>query len=216
MPLQAVIFDMDGVICDTEAVHAAVEQEIFHKYGVENAPIELFQRYAGISFREAFPEFCKHLGVTVTDDIQEIEKRKIQMMMEACKGNVQAIEGTIELMQALREAGIPIGVASGSPLIFIHLILHELNILSWQSAVTSADEVPRGKPSPDVFLETARRMKVESEHCIVIEDAMSGMRAAKAAGMKCVGFVKHPTGLEPADIVVKSMKEISVEMLRRL
>jgi HAD superfamily hydrolase (TIGR01509 family) len=113
----------------------------------------------------------------------------------------------LELIALLGARGVPIAVASSSPMSFIDQVLSELGVSDAFAARATGEEVPRGKPAPDVFLLAARRLGVAPERCTVIEDAVAGMTAARAAGMRCVALLHDPTRPLPADLAVRSLRE---------
>lgn len=139
-----------------------------------------------------------------------------QKMYALLEGNIQPMPGAVELIQELKQQGIKIGVASGSYLQFIGLVLGKLNLGTVFDAIASGEEVKNIKPAPDVFLLAAQRLGVQPEHCVVIEDAVSGMTGAKRAGMKCVGLVENSSKIYPADVLVSQLDEVSVAQLRSL
>jgi len=213
--MEAVIFDMDGVICDTEPFHGRIEHQMFLQYGIDISAEEMVRRFAGGSFTEQvrtlFSE--RDLPIPNMDDFYE---RKTQLLIDMLHDDLPEIPGTRDLIIALHEQAVPLGLASGSPLVFIEFVLQTLDLKAYFTSVTSADEVARGKPAPDVFLLAAKRLGVDPLRCVVIEDAVRGMQAAKNAGMKCIGYVKNPTGDEPADHIVSDIEELSAHSILQL
>jgi len=129
---------------------------------------------------------------------------------------IEPIEGIRALLQDLRSHGIKIGLASSSPRVFIEKVLVKFGIRDFFTSVVSGEEVPEGKPAPDIYLEAAKSLGVMPEECVVLEDARSGVRAAKSAGMRCIGFANPGSGnqdLSAADRIVKSIGEIRVREL---
>lgn len=212
--VRAVIFDMDGVISDTQGLHAEVEEELLKEYEVAVSAEEITGGYAGVSDREFFETIFQGHG-RPPKEIDVIIEEKWDRMMALAENNVQPIPGVIELIRELKGRGFRLGVASASPMKFIALVLSELGLRGEFDAVTSAEEVERGKPDPEVFLLTAERLGVRPEDCVVIEDAINGMVAAKRAGMKCVGLVKKG-GEYPADLVVRGFGGLSIARIEGL
>lgn len=212
--IKAVIFDMDGVISDTQVIHAKVESEILKEYGIEIHPDEITNRFAGVAiseiFQEIFSDFNKEMPA-----IEELIKTKWETMERLAKNNVKEIPGTGEFIQSLKILGLPIAVASASRLAFIKLILSELNLIEKFNVISSAEEVKRGKPEPDLFLLAAERLGILPKDCLVIEDGISGMIAAKKAGMKCIGLVRHEESKNyPADFLVKDLRDVPTELFK--
>ena len=212
MAIRAVIFDMDGVISDTQKVHASVEVEMLKNYGISITAEEITRRFSGlpakIIFQTIFADNKKE-GV----DIDAVVEEKWRLLTDAVKGNVEAVPGTCEFIKLVSKAGFQLGVASASRISFVELVLSELGIRDYFHAVTSANEVPKGKPDPAVFLLAARKLSTEPKDCVVIEDAVSGMTAAKRAGMRCIGLVRQAIEgvVYPADVIVDHLRKISLE-----
>lgn len=206
--IQAVIFDLDGVISDTQCIHAAVEEEILKEYGINIPADELTRRFAGVTQKEMFGViFSEHGRNNI--DIENAVLKKRERMMQAVKGNVKEVPGTRDFIEFLFKNKFPLAVASASRLVFIEMVLSELGLSDKFSAIASAQEVERGKPDPAVFLLAAERLSVSPKKCLVIEDGLSGMIAARAAGMKCVALAREETYVEyPADLVVKNLVQV--------
>ena len=212
--MDAVIFDMDGVISDTQRLHSEVESELLRGWGIEIDPDDLTRRYAGIADRGFLPAV---LGRTVDGgEFDRWTRDKWGAMAERAPGRIVPMDGALELIALLGARGVPIAVASSSPMSFIDQVLSELGVGDAFAARATGEEVPRGKPAPDVFLLAARRLGVAPERCTVIEDAVAGMTAARAAGMRCVALVDDPTRPLPADVAVRSLREAVAEPERIL
>ncbi len=212
--LEAVIFDMDGVIADTERLHAQTSAELLREFGILIPPKQLSAKYAGTSdefmFRDLFSEH------RIPADPITTARRRWQKMYALLEGNIQPMPGAVELIRELKQHGVRIGLASGSYLHFIDIVLGKLNLKHFFDAIASGEEVKNIKPAPDVFLLAAERLGVQPKHCVVIEDAVSGMFGAKRAGMKCVGLVENTKRQYPADVVVSGLDELSLDQLSSL
>lgn len=208
--IQAVIFDMDGVISDTQSVCSSVESRLVSEYGINLSPDEITKKYSGISSKALFPDIFQTAGVVMPDlDVLMQERRK--RIDGAVRGQVKAIPGTIEFIKCLKSRSVPMAVASGSHPEFIELVLTELNVKQDFNAICSSYEVENGKPDPELFLLAAKRLCIDPAHCLVIEDGVSGMLAAKRAGMYCVGLVKNEGEHEDlVDLAVKNLEEEKV------
>ncbi|MBI4458194.1 HAD family phosphatase [Candidatus Uhrbacteria bacterium] len=211
--VQAVIFDMDGVISDTQVLHAKTESELLARHGIALHPDEITRRYAGVRDQEMFEEIFGNAGLEMPP-LEELLRDKWQSIVGLVRGNVREVPGTRALIDALSAAKVPMAVGSGSRLSFIEMVLAELGVREKFAAVASAEEVRRGKPEPDVFLLAAQRLDVAPTDCLVIEDGVSGMIAARRAGMQCIALVREGGGREyPADRIVENLSAISVAAL---
>ncbi len=206
MKYKGIIFDMDGVISDTQKLHSQAESDILAQYGVSLTPAEISRRYSGVKTSEFMADLLK--GQKDTVDMAALMENKRAQMNKLASGGIDPIPGIFELLAYLKNCHMKIGLASASGRGFIDLVLDHLNIRSYFDAITSAEEVSQGKPAPDIFLLAAKKLELQPGDCIVIEDGISGMTAAKKAGMKSVGLVPKDTDIEyPADVIINSLDE---------
>ena len=209
--IKAVIFDMDGVISDTQIIHSQTESELLKSYGIEMHPDEITRKYAGVSNKEMFPEIFDNAHKEMPP-LELLVEKKWRIIEDLVRGNVKEINGTREFIDSCRAHGIPLAVGSASRLIFIELVLQELGLWQKFDAITSAEEVKKGKPAPDLFLLAAARLSIAPENCVVIEDGISGMIAAKRAGMQCIGLVEDDKRQNyPADVLVLNLRDIAIK-----
>jgi beta-phosphoglucomutase family hydrolase len=207
----AVIWDMDGVLVDTGGFHYQIWKEVLAGYAVDLTP-ERFRSAFGMN-NDGLLRLL--LGNQFDPELAaSISKQKEAQLRRSIRGQIQAFPGVRPLLEALRMQGIPQALASSAPLANIKAVLAELALENSFQAVVSAEHMS-GKPDPAVFLEAARLLGVESERCVVIEDALPGVQAAKSAGMLClaVATTNPPEALTAADRVVKSLEEIGIEDL---
>ena len=212
--IEAVIFDMDGVISDTQKLHAKVESELLLRYGVDLSPDEITRRYAGVKTREFFAELLDEKGLSYDIDVL-IEEKWIKMR-EFTSAPVDCIEGALQLIKSLFDDGYLLAVASASNFDYVNSVLESLNVKDYFSCVVSGDMVKRGKPNPEIFLLAASRLGVNPESCVVIEDGISGMQAARDANMKCIGLVGDKRGSYPAGNLVLSLLEVTSDYIKYL
>lgn len=212
--IKAIIFDMDGVISDTQDILAVVEKDILKERGIDMSAEEITRRFAGMSSRDIFTIIFSEHNKDLSHIDKLIEERKVKTL-NAAKGNVKEISGTREFIDNLLDGNFRLAVASGSLIPFIDLVLSELNLKNKFSAVVSSQEVENGKPDPAVFLLAAERLSLKPEECIVIEDGINGMIAAKRAGMKCIGLVRQENNNQnyPADLIVKDLRDVKINFL---
>lgn len=206
---RAVIFDMDGVISDTQRFHASVESKILKEHGVTMTPREITAKYAGVTDKNMFEEIFKNHQIYYPN-IEKIIFRKWDVMGKIVIGKIKAIPHVIKLIKSLNQSGFKLAIASASKLSFISTVINELKIQDYFDTIVSAQEVQNGKPAPDIFLLAAKRLQIEPKYCLVIEDGKSGMIGAKSAGMKAIGLVKDLQKDWPADIVTTSLRNVSI------
>lgn len=207
--IKAVIFDMDGVIINSEPLHYEVDKIVLNRRGrqVEDAYLD---KFVGFTNRAMWDVICRELSLE--DPPESLEGEQLALKLALLKEKeFHPIEGIPELMTFFRERGVRIGLASSSPRAFIEGVLDKLGLTDFIEEWESGEHVERSKPAPDVFLHVAKKLDVKPEKCLVIEDSRSGVTAAKAAGMVCVGFVNPHSGkqdLSRADYRTDKIDEI--------
>ncbi|MFH1400744.1 MAG: HAD family phosphatase [Nanoarchaeota archaeon] len=202
----AVIWDMDGCQSDTQGLHAQVESQLLARFGVRLSPDEISAKYAGVRTRDFFVDLLTATGVSFDIDALMAEKW-VQMERLANRG-VRAVPGAFELTQALNKLGVPQAVASASDTKYVEVVLRSIGTYRFFTAVVGGDQVRQGKPSPESFLLAAARLGVPAARCVVIEDGGSGVLAAEAAGMACVGIRGHDVRIERADVVIDDLRSV--------
>jgi len=212
---RAVIWDMDGVIADTGALHCLSWQYAFKKQGIIFTEKD-FQRIFG-QRNDAI--IRGNMGREISqDEIESIANDKELYFRDSVKSNIQPFPGVIGLLKTLKSNGIAAAIASSAPLENIQLILVEVGIADYFQAIVFGREVAEGKPSPQVFLKAAQKLGVEPANCIVIEDAVAGVEGAKRAGMHCIAVTNthEAGGLTRADLVVDSLEKVGIRDLELL
>lgn len=210
--MKAVIFDMDGVIIDSEPIHFEVDIQTMKDFGCSISKEEL-NKYVGTTNEYMFTDIKNKykLDKSVEEIINyrcELAKRKV------IESDLAPIEGIIDLLKNLKEKNIIAAIASSSPRDFIEVVVSKFELEDYFSCILSGEEVENGKPAPDIYVETAKKLGIVPEECIVIEDSKNGVMAAKEAGMKCIGFKNINSGeqdLSKADYIVNSIVEIKIQ-----
>lgn len=206
--IQAVIFDMDGVLIRTAPQHYAAWKRVFAEMGRDFSEEE-FRSTFGMRNQEILRRF---LGETISgEQVEELGRRKEEYYRALLREGVEPAPGLLELLHKLKSSGIRVAVGTSAPEENVRFILEKLGIMGQIDVLVTEEDVRRGKPDPEVFLLAAERLGVEPAKCLVIEDAPAGIEAAKKAGMCCVAI----TGTRPreelagADMVVDGLGEIS-------
>ncbi len=212
---KAVIFDMDGVISNTQKYHAKVEIKLLKHLGIHISKEELQDKYAGVSDEEMFIKIFQKKRIQAAD-IPALVLQKWKLLREIANGKIEAIPHAILLINALKKNGYKLAVASASPHDFIIYVLKSLKVLKKFDAIVSSQEVKHGKPAPDIFLLAAKRLAVLPKDAIVIEDGRSGMIGAKRAYMKCIGLVSEIKSDYPATMLVTSLDQVHIEDISAL
>lgn len=206
---EAVLFDNDGLLLDTEAVWSRGEQKLFERRGMEFT-IDHKRSLVGSSAKIAGRKLAGFLNEPGRDD--ELIDELNELVLEELEGGVDAMVGARELVDLLRLAGVPVALVSNSPRRFIERS-HEVARTGMPfDAVISGHEVPEAKPAPDAYLEGCRQLGVEpSKKVVALEDSPSGITAAVGAGLFAIGIPSVP-GIEltQADLVATSLEDEAV------
>lgn len=210
--LEAVIFDMDGTLVDTEPLWQESDKRFAQSLGLNFTPAE-WKGFVGMGGR-AFASLIKdRLNLSIALD--ELAIQKDDAYMKHASGKIKPHREMVKLVKALELQGLGLAIASGSSKRVIEFTLQEAGLGKDFLEKVSADEVSRGKPYPDIFLETARRLGADPANCLVIEDSVHGVEAALAAGMSCVAIPheaqKSEDIFQKAHLLFRSMKEFTAE-----
>jgi HAD superfamily hydrolase (TIGR01509 family) len=211
----AVVFDLDGVIIDSEQVWDEVREAYVRERGGrwhDGAQAAMM----GMSS----PEWSRyvHEELEVPEPPAEINEEVVRLMLARYQDDLPLIPGGVEAVRRLA-ADFELAVASSSNRPLIEAVLQTGAIADCFAVTVSSEEVARGKPAPDVYLEAATRLGVEPGDCAAVEDSANGIRAAKAAGMRVLAFPNRhypppPDALELADLVPESLDELTPELVR--
>ena len=213
--LEAVLFDMDGVIIDSEPLWTEAERQLLARRMLEYSP-QLKTAMMGRDAEEAVGLLINHYNLS--EGVEEIIAERHEIISDLFKEHLQPVPNALELLRAVRDSGVKTGLASSSPKELVDLALSKLNITELFDLTLSGDQVARGKPAPDIYLTAATELGVSQENCLVIEDAPHGVAAAKAAGMSCLAISTSASEPElgAADRVVRSFAEVDLALLQDL
>jgi HAD superfamily hydrolase (TIGR01509 family) len=212
--IEAVVFDLDGVIIASEEVWDAVREE-YVREGGGRYDEEIQRAMMGMSS----PEWSRYLYEVagVQDSPEEIKAEVVQRMLERYRDSLPLIPGAVEAVRRVAER-YPLSLASSSNREIIDEVLALAGLTSFFRVTVSSEEVSRGKPAPDVYLEAARRLGVLPERCAAIEDSHGGIRSAKAAGVRVVAipnptYPPDPEALAQADVVLDSISSLGPDII---
>ena len=183
MTPDAIIFDMDGVLVDSEPVHFEALQVLLRDHGVVYTPLE-DEDFHGCTDRDVFRELRRRYGLVPHE--HDLAERWIEEVVSLLPGRIVPMPGVPGVLEQLRASGVRLALASSSSPPIIEATITGLDLGAVFETTVSGREVQRGKPAPDIFLEAAARLKVPAGDCLVVEDSPNGLRAALAAGMRCV------------------------------
>jgi beta-phosphoglucomutase family hydrolase len=211
---QGVIWDMDGVLVDTGEFHFQAWSQALPEYGIPFTR-ELFTATFGMNNAGILTML---LGRTPSPELlAEISDRKEQLFRQAVRGHVQPLPGVLAWLKRLKAAGMRQAIASSAPPANIDALVDELGLRDYFDAIASGFDLP-GKPDPALFLKVACLIGVPPERCVVVEDAVAGVEAARRAGMKCIAVTTtNPAhALNEADVVVEHLDALPLDTFERL
>jgi HAD superfamily hydrolase (TIGR01509 family) len=212
--IEAVVFDLDGVLLDTEQVWDEVREALTREGGGrwhDRAQADMM----GMSSTEWSRYMHDELGLP--DPPEKLNLLVVERMMERYREELPVIDGAVEAVRRIADRW-PLGLASSSNRPLIDLALELMGVADLFRVTVSSEEVERGKPAPDVYLEAARRLEVSPERVAAIEDSANGIRSAKAAGMRVIAipnphYPPPDDALAQADVVVESLRKLSPDVV---
>ncbi len=215
----AVLFDVDGVLVDSYEAHFQSWRGTARELGFEFTRDDFQRAFGRIAAEMIAEDWTKRVSGLTPARILEVEARKESLYRDVVREKFPAMDGARELIESLAKAGFRVAIGSSGPPENVELAVEKLGIAPFLAGRVTGVDVTRGKPDPQVFLLAAERAGVPPERCLVVEDAMVGIRAAHAAGMKCVGVVSDGhthEELHEADARVDSLRELSPERIRSM
>ena len=216
--IQTVIFDMDGVIIDSEPVYFKIDKQMFEELNID-VSFEEHCSYVGTSSQNMWDTIIKKHGIA--DQPRELMRKEYNLYMDYLvnASDLQPIDGVLELINDLHKNNFRLILASSSRMETINIILKKFKLSDLFMAKISGSDLVHSKPHPEIFLSGAQLIRSEAKDCVVIEDSKNGVAAAKAAGMKCIGFLNPSSGdqnLKSADLIIRSFDEVNADLIKNL
>ena len=223
--MDALIFDFDGVIVDSEPIHLAGFQKVLASVDVSITDEEYYSKYLGYDDHDCFLAVGRDKDAPFTEEqIARMTATKTRFIQETYAGKVESLPGAIELIRAAHEAEVPLAICSGALREEVQQAAASLGVLSMFTVVVAARDVQCGKPDPEGYMQAARKLSQAHSRdilpaaCVVVEDSPAGIVSARGAGMKVVGVTNsYPAdALSAADRVVASLADVSIDSLASL
>jgi HAD superfamily hydrolase (TIGR01509 family) len=206
--IQAVIFDLDGLLIDSEPLQIMAWREYLSGLGATLTPEVLSEMY-GLRLSDASEVVVRLLELDVTPE--EVARDRDGRFLDMVPGNIEPRPGAREIVQELARRGVPIALATSGHRFYVDLAIESAAIPRIFTVEVTGEMVQRGKPDPETFVTAAELMGIEPSACLVLEDSPNGVRAAKRAGMHCIAIPNDDTsGLDVsmADVVMKSLDDV--------
>ncbi len=207
---EAVIFDMDGVLTDSEPIWKIAMEEVFHSVGCKLTRSD-FQRTVGLRIDEV-TEYWFQVAPWLHHSAKDVEYMIVKRMEELLRERATPLTGVIEALDYFKASGLKIGLATSSYKILIKAILETIGITDYFDSICSAEDEEYGKPHPAVYLSAAKKLGVVPQKCLVIEDSLNGIISGKAAKMYVICIPEKTHIIEPklilADVQFNDMLEM--------
>lgn len=207
MNFEAVIFDLDGTVITNEDEYGQAFARVLKRLGVDTD--EEYPHESGIGVEENWPKLIEKYNIDTKKTKQELAHETQQEYFNLIK-EVDLQDGFLEFVKDLKGVGIKIALATSNSWSVVEKVFENLPIKKYFEVIVTGEEVDRKKPSPDIFLKTADKLNVLPAKCVVFEDSVAGVKAAKNAQMRVVGISRseeHARQIKEADIVVSDFKE---------
>lgn len=208
-PYKGYIFDMDGVLANTEPLHFIAENKTYDQLSIK-VPTKEQESFVGTSQRQLWQTIKDNYNIKL--DLDKIISMHMQNLSEVLMENeLSCISGVDDLILTLQKDNVKIAVASSSTRQIVNMTLKKINLLEKFSTIVSSDDVKISKPNPEIFLITCEKMKLKTSEVIVIEDSKNGVAASKAAGIDCIGFINKNSGnqdLSKANFLIDNFKQL--------
>lgn len=208
----AVLFDMDGVLIDSNPFHKTALQQFCRKHGHDLSEEELRQRIYGRTNKDWISNLFGNID---NDLLRQYADEKEALFRELYKNNVRPLEGLVTFLDLLKANGIPVAIATSAPRANVDFTLHYTGIGKYFETILDESFVSKGKPDPDIYLKTAAALGYPAEKCVVMEDSLSGIASGQAAGAKVIALATthHPDELTHASLVIRDFTELNLQQL---
>lgn len=213
----AVIFDMDGTMVDNTPYHYRTWQVMFKKYSLgEISEHTYFSQFSGVPIKDSIQRLFGNTHST--GQLHKLVQEKESTYQELYTPHVAPINGLINFLSELKQAGIKLAIASSASIHDIDFILERIHVRDYFDVIVDGSQVSNGKPNPDIFLKAAAHLQTAPQDCFVFEDSIAGIKAGNAAGMKVIGITTGNTAeqLQPSVMVIDDFTELNVQKLQEL
>ena len=214
MKLKHVIFDCDGVLVDSEPLSMRADVMLLAQHGIDISEAEAHSRFVGTTFQAMLDMMTKQFGTVFPPGLDLVKNTMVEALY---RSELKIVPGVVDVLDALKARGVSISIGSNSPKKRVELAVELVGIADRFDRIVSYEDVAHGKPAPDIYLQAAKLAGTGIDECIVVEDSVTGVTAAVAAGIRTIGFTgthahpeQHAQDLKRAgaDVVISQMFEV--------
>lgn len=217
--IKGIIYDMDDLMINSYPLHMNAFQVLLKQYGhsIYEIPSDIRTSFIGMRIIDIAENIIKNLKLNVK--VNDFYKKRTEIFLKLVKKELKLMDGLMYSLKLFKKNNYRIGLASSGTKEYIDIVLNKFNLHSYFDVIISGDDVKKGKPDPEVYLVAVKKLGLNPRECVALEDATTGIESAKNAGCKCIAVVNKltpPQDLSKADIVLNSLKELKIEMVRKL
>ncbi|MFA6410252.1 MAG: HAD family phosphatase [Candidatus Buchananbacteria bacterium] len=218
--IKAVIYDLDDVIVNSHPLHTKAWNILFSEYGKKISDLDLTMRsgFMGMRISDILKIIIKQFNLTA--DYQNLYKKRQAIFLDLVRSDLTLMPGLIESLDFFQKNKIKIALGSSGAKDYINLVLAKFNLHNYFTVIITGDDVKLAKPDPEIYSKTVEKLNLSPNDCVVLEDAQAGVKAAKAAGCKCLAvknpYTTPPQNLDQANLIVNSLLEINLNILNSL
>ena len=217
--IKAVIYDLDDLMVNSNPLHTEASDKVLQKYGVsqKKLPEHIRAKFIGMRVSDILKNLIDYFQLGV--NLEDLREKRSAIFLELVRKKLQVMPGLFQSLKLFRQNKFKIALASSGTKKYINIVLEKFKVADYFDVIVSGDDVKRGKPSPETYFIAVKKLSIRPSQAVVLEDATNGIAAAKAAGCFCIA-IKNPhtpkQDLSKADLVINSLKELSLEEIRSL
>ena len=216
LKINAIVYDVDGTLINSEPLHVKAWKQtlISHGHTFSELPAEFLSTMAGkkpIVIAEGMV-----VELSINSSAEQFLNEKAALFVSMAQESLEAMPGAIESVDRLSEAGFRLAIGTSLDREFLDIVLHKFNIADKFEVIVTGNEITNGKPDPETYFKVFEKLNVVASSCVVLEDARSGVEAAKASGAYCIGIKNinaEPQDLSSADMIIHSLSEVDKEVI---
>ncbi|MDD2807708.1 MAG: HAD family phosphatase [Patescibacteria group bacterium] len=214
-----IIYDLDDLMVDSHPLHEKANELLFNEYGhsFEELPVAMRTKFVGRRIIDIFVEVVEYFKLEI--DIEFLYQKRNEIFLAMVKKDLKAMPGLHKSLEIFNKHKFKIALASSGTKTYIDVVLDKFRIRKYFDVIISGDDVKEGKPNPEVYIMTAKKLSIAPDNCVVLEDAKAGVDSAKSAGCKCIAIQSPstpPQDLRKADLYLNSLINLTPKIIENL